>query len=167
MLRAVPDLRRRIRTLRWVIPIGLALLVIVYEFGPTRFIHDNLGFFHHAILDSIVFATVGPLLAYFVLTLLERWLDERETSDLQAQLVDQARRQVRESRDLSDDAIQVLFSAGALIEFLENEIDDMPGETSRQVALTKEAVGQTIEELRRHLVGEGQDPVSERPPHTP
>lgn len=154
-LRTLPDLRRRMGTLRWLIPTGLALLVIIYEFGPTKLIHDNLGFFHHAILDTVVFATVGPLLAFILLTFLERWLEERETSDLQAQLVDQARRQVSESRRLNDDAIQVLFSAGALIEVLEKELVGAPPETCRQVAVTKEALNRAIAQLRAHLIEQG------------
>ncbi|MDX1616799.1 MAG: histidine kinase [Candidatus Promineifilaceae bacterium] len=152
LFRSVPNLRSRLRTMRWLVPLSLALLVVFYEFGPTRFIHDRLGFVHHAILDTLVFGTIGPILVFVLITFVERWLEERETSDLQSQLVDQARADARESRQLCDDVVQILFSTGALIQVLKEELDDPTPETQRQIDVTERALSRAIEDVRSHLL---------------
>jgi len=152
LFRSVPNLRSRLQTMRWLVPLSLALLVVFYEFGPTRFVHDRLGFFHHAILDTLIFGTIGPILVFILITFVERWLEERETSDLQSQLVNQARAEARESRRLCDDVVQILFSSGALIQVLKEEIEDPKPETQRQIEMTEQALDQAIEEVRSHLL---------------
>lgn len=149
------DFRRRLHLLRWLIPASLMFLVVLYEFGPTRLVHDQLGFTYHALLDTAIFGTFGPILAFVLLTFLERWLEERETSDLQAQIVAKAREEVEKSRQLNDNAVQVLFSAGALIATLKAELPDLPPETTAQINITEQALNEAVQDLRTHLLESG------------
>lgn len=150
------DFRHWLHLLRWLVPASLVLLVVLYEFGPTRLVHDHLGFTYHALLDTAVFGTFGPILAFVLLTFLERWLEERETSDLQARIVAKAREDIDRSRQLNDNAVQILFSAGALIATLKAELPpDLPPETVAQIDITEQALNEAVQDLRTHLLESG------------
>jgi len=101
----------------------------------------------------MIFGTVGPLLAFFALSLLEQWFEERETSDLQAEILADARRDSERSRQLSDDAIQVLFAASALISSLQSVQAEIPMEYVSQLKNTETALDSAIRNLRLHLLG--------------
>jgi hypothetical protein len=129
----------------------LILLVIFYEFGPAHWILDVYGLRAHSIAEVLFFGTVGPILAFLTLELLGRWLDERDTSDLQAQIVAKARAREAGGRRLCDDTLQVLFAAGTLIETLEAEADLSP-ERAVQTAVTRKELDKAIDRLRAHLL---------------
>jgi hypothetical protein len=149
------DRRHRLHLLKWLIPASLVFLVVLYEFGPTRLVHDHLGFTYHALLDTAIFGTFGPILAFVLLTFHERWLEERETSDLQAQIVAKAREEAERGRQLNDNAVQVLFAAGTLIATLKTELPDLPSETAAQINITEQALDEAVQELRTHLLESG------------
>lgn len=145
-------LRFRFALLKWLVPAGLMLLTIAYQLGPAPWIHENLGFRYHQIIETVLFATIGPVLAFLVLSFVERWLEEKDTSDLQAQIIAQAREDMRTSRQLSDDALQVLFSAGALITSLKVTQGEPSPETAAQIEQTQQALNEAAERLRSHLL---------------
>lgn len=144
--------RHHFSRLRWLIPGGLMLLVIAYEIGPARWLHNQFGFTYHLVAEVLLFATVGPLLAFVLLDFLWRWLDERDTSDLQAQLLAQTREQAQTGYRLSDDALQALFAAGAIIASLKPDSESSP-ELAARVEATEQQLSQTVKKLRHHLEG--------------
>jgi hypothetical protein len=81
-LSILTTLRGRVRWLRRILPVGLLLLVVIYEIGPAYWIHDALGEQYHFLAEILVYGTVGPVLAFLLLDLLDRWLEERETTKL-------------------------------------------------------------------------------------
>ena len=139
--------RQRLRLLRWLVPVGLVLLVVAYEAGPARWT-AQIGRPYHVLLEIGLFALVGPTLAFLFLDFTERWLEERDTSDLQAEVVAQVRADARESRVLCDNALQALFSAGTLIASLKV---DLTPEESRPVEQAERALNEVVRELREHL----------------
>jgi hypothetical protein len=145
-------LRHKLRLLRWLVPVTMALLVIAYEAlpGPWLLAHYGLGV--HTAVEILLFGTFGPLLAFIVLDFFGRWVDERDTSDLQARLVAEARADVKRSRALCDDAVQALFSAGVLIGTLQAEAEErgLP-ESQVPIAATQAALEDMVAGLRRHL----------------
>ena len=145
-------LQQRFKFLRWMVPLGMMLLVIFYQLGPARWIHEQYGYPYHIVAEIIVFAAVGPTLAFILLYFLERWLEERDTSDLQAQLLKRARQETRRSRQLNDDALQVLFAAGAVIDSLKETHPGLSPENLDQVESTEEALQESVESLRSHLL---------------
>src|SRR3990172_7021006 len=106
----LPALRRRLGLLQWLVPAGLLLLVVAFEIGPSRWIHNRMGDMYHFVAEILIYGTVGPVLAFILLDFLGRWLEERETSDLQAQVLARARAQARLPRQLRDDTLPTFFS---------------------------------------------------------
>ncbi len=146
------DVHSWLHNLKWTIPLALALLVAGYELLPAIWIHDTWGVGFHALLDMFLFGTIGPAIVYVLLNFLERWLEERETSDLQAQILQRAREDAHHSRQLNDDAVQVLFSASALIESLKANHSELPPDTLAHIEITEQALDKAIRELRAHLL---------------
>ena len=147
-----PDsLRRRLRQLKWLIPIALVLLVLAYELGPARWTYQGLGFNYHLLLEIIVFGTVGPLLAYVMLVLLGRWIEEKDTADLQAHLLAQANEKQSEARQLNDNTVQVLFATSLLMTTIKSDGSDLSPATMAQIDTTERALKESLDQLVEHL----------------
>lgn len=144
--------KEHLPTLTWVVPLAMVILVVGYELGPARWIHQNLGFSHHLLAEILLFGTLGPALAFGMLQLFGRWLEERDTSELQAQLLARTRAEAEGSRQLNDDALQVLFAAGMLIDTLKTGNEALPPEMLAQVEETEQALQDAVAQLRSHLL---------------
>ena len=132
-------------------PAALVVLVVVYEIGPAHWLHDRLGEEAHFVAEILVYGSVGPLLAFLLLHLLGRWLEEKETSDLQARVLAQAYEHVRISRKLSDDALQALFAASMLLASLKSSLPDPLPETASNLLAVQQSLDGAIRRLRDHL----------------
>ena len=84
MNQTAPPLRQRIAVLRWMLPVTFALLAVVYQLGPARWVHDLLGHAIHYGVEIMFYATAGPLLTFWTLTRLGQWLDEKERAEKKA-----------------------------------------------------------------------------------
>ena len=145
--------KKHMKLLSWAVPLAMFALVVGYELGPARWIHQNLGYRYHLLAEVLVFATLGPLRVFAILQLLRRWLEERDTSDLQARLLARTRADAEGSRQLNDDALQVLFAAGVLIDTLKAGKDEaLPPKLREQVEETEEALQVAVAQLRSHLL---------------
>ena len=142
----------RLRRWRWLLPLGLILLVAFYEIGPARWIYGRFGFAYHIVADIIIFGTIGPTLLFLTLNFISRWLEERETSDLQAKLLAQSQQEAHHSRQLNDDAVQILFAASVLIDSLKSSHASLPPDTTEQIETMEKSLQQAIEQLRAHLL---------------
>ncbi len=129
------------------------LLVIAYEIGPANWLHNRLGHSYHILADILLFGSVGPALTFVLLHFLDRWLEERETSELQAQRLAQVREEAKNSRTLNDNAMQVLFAASTLIALLKSDQHELPSETAVQLEETAQALDRAVRQLRAHLTG--------------
>jgi hypothetical protein len=145
-------LRTHPRLLRWALPFVVLLLILVYELVAARWVHNRIGFSYHAIAEILFLATLGPVAAAFFARLFERWLDERDTSDWQAQLLDTARASSRLSRQLNDEALQAIFSASLVIEALRAFNPDLPPELADQADGATRAISDVNRRLRAYLV---------------
>jgi len=127
------------------------LLVVVYEVGPARWIQDGVGDAYHFVAEILFYGTVGPLLAFLLLRFLGRWLEERETSELQARVLAQAREHAQVSRELSDDALQTLFAASMLLASLKSTLPDLPPEAASALREMQQSLDRVIRQLSDHL----------------
>ncbi len=141
--------RRQLGRLKWLVPLALVALVGLYELGPARWMLASFGVTAHLIADFCVYGTVGPSLAYVLLHLWERWLEEREASETQARVLALTREHVEVSRQLNDDAVQVLFAASTLLHSIKTEL---PPAAAEQMDATERSLGQAIEQLRNYLL---------------
>jgi PAS domain S-box-containing protein len=74
----------RIRLVRWAIPLSFAILAVTYQLGPARWAHDRYGHVLHYGMEIAFYATAGPLLAFWTLTRVGQWLDEKERAEKKA-----------------------------------------------------------------------------------
>jgi PAS domain S-box-containing protein len=77
-------LKHRLATLRWLLPMLIAALAVLYEQGLGRWIHDTFGASQYFDLDILFYATIVPLLAFLSLTRIGHWLDQKERAELKA-----------------------------------------------------------------------------------
>lgn len=140
-----------LRILRWLLPFSLILVVVVYEVGPSRWIFDAYGFTTHLTAEIVIFGTIGPVLAYVLLELLTRWLDERSTSDWQSKLLRQTRQELEESRQLNDQAVQLLFANGALLSALKSDLAETSTGTVAHIEIAEQALQTAARQLRASL----------------
>ncbi len=109
MVHATHTLRQRVALLRWLIPTALIMVTIFYEFGPARWLQDNL---HDPIdLEILLYGVLSPLLAFWILTYIGNWLDKTERAEQQARTSD---RRLASIMSASADAILVLDAAGRI-----------------------------------------------------
>lgn len=151
MMNFTSGLRHKSGIMKWLVPLGLVLIVIAYELGPSRWIYDSLGFTTHLIAEIILFGSIGPVLTYLILELMSRWIAEKETAETQAALLSKAQQKELEIRQLSDDTLQVLFATSLLMAIIKSK-DTISPSISAQIEVTEKALDQSIEKLRFHLL---------------
>ena len=150
-LASLPAMRRRVHVLKRIVPLGSLALVVLYEVGLSQWISAGLGDSYHYLAEIVVYGVFGPVLAYLLLHFLDRWLEERETSELQAQLLSQAKLRYQISREISDDALQTLFAVSVLLASLRDTLPEVSPETASKLTKTEQAMDRAIRQLREHL----------------
>src|SRR5690348_17228206 len=123
-------LRVRLDRLRWQVPAALVVLVILNELGLAPWVAGRFGSAASSTLEILIYGSVGPCLAYLLLTLTSRWLEERETRAVQAWALGQAHAQVQRSHDLTDDVLQTLFATSLALNDLAEGLPDATPETA-------------------------------------
>lgn len=143
----------RLRQLKWWLPLGLLLLVAAYEFGISRMVLETWGSMAHYILDLVVFGTVGPILTFAVISFLIRWMEERQTNELQAKILQQAREYARHHHEFTDSTLQSLFATSLFLQALtSNRQQQLPPAVNDQLQTINQSLDATIRSLREHLL---------------
>lgn len=81
MHQASAKLSRRLNWLRWLLPLVFVLLVILYQLGPARWVHDAYSDPAHYGIEILFYATAGPLIAFWALGMVSRWLEEKDQAE--------------------------------------------------------------------------------------
>ncbi len=149
---SLANIRHRLHLLKWLVPGCLVVVVVVFESGPSEWLKVAYGSAVHLLADLLLYGTLGPVLAYLGLVILERWLEERDTSELQAQALAQAHEQMRISRQLNDDALQTLFAASLLLDSIESGAGQLPPDVAAQLSAADGSLHSAIHSLRDHLL---------------
>ena len=150
-------LHKRIRFLRVALPLAVVVLVSLYVFGPARWIHSSLGLEYHLLAELTIFGSLGPLFVFLMLDLIARWMEERETSELQAQVLEKARREVHQNRILTDQALQAIFAASVQLASLRKQAPDLPSDANRALDEANRALNRAVKPLRSYL----EEPVNQ------
>lgn len=148
-------LRRWLKIMRWLLPVSMFSLVVAYQLLAARWFHNNLGEQYHYLAEILFYGTIGPAFAFILLHFLDRWLEEKETSDLQAKLLAQAREYAGISNKLNDDALQTLFAVRVLINSIEAGLEKQDQGSAALFKRTETALEVAIKELREHLENQG------------
>ncbi|HEY5670088.1 MAG TPA: ATP-binding protein [Anaerolineales bacterium] len=78
------SLSLRVTYLQKVFPLFLISLVIIYQHGLARWVHDHYSHSLHYWVEILFYASVGPVLSFWILGLIRRWLDEKERAQQMA-----------------------------------------------------------------------------------
>ncbi|MCC7358565.1 MAG: hypothetical protein IT317_03760 [Anaerolineales bacterium] len=148
---ALAAVRRRLSLLRWLVPLGMFLLVLVYELGAGPWLDAQGELVWHRGMDIVFYGLLGPALTAVALWLLGRWIEERETSELQSLALARAREQAQAGRQLTDDTLQTLFAASTLLSALETHAAAMPPGTLERMLSTHHELDRAIGRLHRRL----------------
>ena len=105
-------LQQRIITLRWVLPIVLGALAVLYEALVGRWIHDTIGAYLYFDIDIIFYAFGLPLLVFGVLTLFRESIVKVVRAEQQAQA---SERRLGSVMAASADAILSLDVDGCIV----------------------------------------------------
>lgn len=76
--------KQRVALLRWVFPLFLVFSVVVYQLIIARWVHDQFSETSHYIAEIIFYATLGPLLTYWIMTNINHWMDLKEQAERMA-----------------------------------------------------------------------------------
>lgn len=110
MIRPDANLKRRIVFLRWALPLVFAISAAAYQLGPARWVH-NFNHTYHFAIEIMFYSTVGPLLAFWAMTLIGRWLDQKDQAEIK---VRQSQQRLASITSASADAILSLDAQGKI-----------------------------------------------------
>jgi PAS domain S-box-containing protein len=96
-------LQQRVAILRWIVPVILIGLTAIYELGPGHLLQANPN--DPVDIEILLYGLISPLLAFWTLTLIGRWLEKTDRAERQAQAID---RRLASIMSASADAILVL-----------------------------------------------------------
>jgi signal transduction histidine kinase len=102
--------------------------------------------------EILVYGTIGPVLTFLLLEYLGRWLEERETSELQAMILTQARETARIDRELNDNTLQAMFATSVLLDSIKSSLPYLPPEVATQLQAADKSLDGAIRQLREHLL---------------
>lgn len=74
-------LRQRLTFLRWGLPLGFALSVVLYQLGPMRWVHNTFGHLAYFSAETVFYALVSVLITFWMLASVDRWLAEKEQAE--------------------------------------------------------------------------------------
>lgn len=142
---------RKIHRMQWLAPLLMVAIVVLYEALPSAWMLDRVGRWQHIALDTAFFGITGPLLVFFLLKFIVHWLEERETSELQAAILEQSRVQVGKFRESADTALQSLFASSILLTTLSSKCEGLSKEESVELKKAQTAIDVAIRDLRSQL----------------
>lgn len=83
---------QRVGVVQWALPTLIVLFVILYQTWFVDWMHEHIGQNAHYIMELFLYGAVGPLVTFFVLAWIRRWLVEKER--VEAKMREQERRLV-------------------------------------------------------------------------
>ena len=128
-----PTFIQRVVILRWILPLAFFAIAVFYQIVFARWILYTYGDQIHFLIEILFYGTAGPLLTFWALTRISRWLEEKEQVEKLARI---SERRLASITSASADAIIILdpdgciesWNRGAelLFGYLENEIRGHP-----------------------------------------
>lgn len=130
----LPALRHRLDWLQWLLPAGMLLAVAVFELLVAPWVTARWGLPTARLAHVALYGLLGPVLLFGLLRLARHWLEERETAELQARVLAQARAHARQTHDLTDDLLQSVFGLSILLGSLRAQLSSLPPDSTPGLA---------------------------------
>jgi PAS domain S-box-containing protein len=103
--------RRRVKSLTWLLPLAMALLFVLFQVGPARWLQDNGLVSNRNLAATMSYAMVVTVMVFLVFRQIGIWLGE--TNQSQSQVETDAER-LAQITNTSADAILSLDSQGVI-----------------------------------------------------
>jgi signal transduction histidine kinase len=89
------------------LPAAIALLAVTYQIVLARYVHEVYGDWAHYGMEVFLYATIGPIVMWFVLGIVRVWLEQKEQAEaevyrLNIELQQQVEERTRELRAKAD-----------------------------------------------------------------
>jgi len=71
----------RVVLLRWLLPTTIFVVVVGYQLFLFRWVHDEVGFVQHTILEISVYGIIGPIVMFLALSWVGHGLKEKDKAE--------------------------------------------------------------------------------------
>jgi PAS domain S-box-containing protein len=105
------NLKQRIRTLRWLVPLIVFFGSLGYQFGFARWISHTFGEESHYWAEVGFYTTAGSVIAFWTMSVIQRWIEKSESVESQARFVE---RRLASITSASADAILSVDHSGKI-----------------------------------------------------
>jgi PAS domain S-box-containing protein len=72
---------QRIRTLRWVMPLVIVAVVVVYQLGLASYVQNAFNPTAHFLVEIAFYSVAGPVVTWLTLKRIGQWLGEKEEAE--------------------------------------------------------------------------------------
>jgi len=79
---------QRVALLRWLLPLTGFLVAVFYQLGPAQWVLQRYGSSAHYALELLFYGITGPLVVFWTLSLLNRWLEQKDRAEKQARAIE-------------------------------------------------------------------------------
>lgn len=69
---------QRVAILRWLFPLLLFVIAALYQLVFSIWVHNTYGDRIHFLIEDLFFSATGPLVSFWAMTFIYRWLQEKE-----------------------------------------------------------------------------------------
>jgi PAS domain S-box-containing protein len=91
MTTAIPmevNLKQRVKTLRWLVPIVVFLGSLLYQFGFARWVSHTFGEDSHYWVEVGFYTAAGSVIAFWTISVIQQWIEKSESVQNQARLTE-------------------------------------------------------------------------------
>ena len=74
---------QRIRILRWVMPLIIVAVVVVYQLGLASYVHNVFNPTAHILVEIAFYSVAGPVVTWLTLKRIGQWLGEKDEAEKQ------------------------------------------------------------------------------------
>jgi hypothetical protein len=71
----------RLRLMQWLVPPAIGFLAASYQIGLARYVEERYGAWAHYGVEVLLYAAISPIVLWFVLRIVRRWVDEKEQAE--------------------------------------------------------------------------------------
>ncbi len=142
-------IERRLNLLQWLLPLSLLGVVLVYQLGMMKFIHDRMGEWIHYGMEILFYGLIGPnVVTGITVRLFRGWLAQKEQSEQEkVRAISEERDRI--ARELHDGVQQDLFLLGLKVDLCGELLRSDPERVAQELKSIRQTLTEGINDLQR------------------
>lgn len=149
---------RRVALLQWLLPLLIIVWVVIYQTVLVPFVHNTWGPHWHRAMEVLLYGLVGPLVTFFVLAWIQRWLVEKERAERTVREQEQRLTLVREEEGRRT-AQHLHREVLPNFAYVANKLDHIRTRLLQDPAQADQEL-EKVEDLLREATGELRDKIN-------